>query len=292
MVIPGWIPQGCGFLTGDPETMNHDADQFLYVMSKPGASSVTIRGRALRPGSRVRLCPRPGGDILDAVLAGRIARIEGVDEDDAGGIHVSVLLEDDPGRGLADTRHPAHRFFFRPEELEPADGADDVKVSRRVLVAGIGNVFFGDDGFGVEVAKRLLSRDVPAGVDVIEFGIRGMDLAYALSQYDAAILVDALPRGAAPGSIHVIQPHGDDESPVPDAHHMNPLAVLGLAERLGPLPAHVLILGCEPEPLADPGAMSMGLSQSVAASVDRAAGTALMLADRFLSGWNPAPGAA
>ena len=82
--------------------------------------------------------------------------------------------------------------------------------AQRILVAGIGNVFFGDDGFGVAVAGRLAaSRRCRAGVDVVDFGIRGMDLAYALRDYDVAIFVDAVPRGGAPGTLYVIEPDLD-----------------------------------------------------------------------------------
>src|SRR6185369_263070 len=91
---------------------------------------VMVAGRLLRPGSKVRLQPRPGGDILDGALAGRVAEIEGIDEDDTGAVHVAVILDDDPGRDLGATRHPAHRFFFAPSELEPFEtdaDADQVR---------------------------------------------------------------------------------------------------------------------------------------------------------------------
>ena len=96
---------------------------------------------------------------------------------------VGVLVDDDPGRDLGER---GHRFFFSPEEVVPL----------RVLVAGIGNVFLGDDGFGVELAKRV-SYD---GVDVVDFGIRGMDLAYALADYDVVVFLDATPRGERAGN--------------------------------------------------------------------------------------------
>lgn len=120
---------------------------------------------------------------------------------------------------------------------------------RRILVAGIGNIFLGDDAFGVEVARLLLARPQPQGVRVIDFGIRGLDLAYALTEgCDAAILVDAAPRGEPPGTLYVIEP--DIETSQPDVgfdgHSMNPVSVLRLASTLGELPSRVLVLGCEP----------------------------------------------
>jgi hydrogenase maturation protease len=190
---------------------------------------------AVRPGTRVRLRPRPGADVFDIALAGRTAVVEEVVENMEGQVQLAVSVDDDPGRDLGQY---GHRFFFGPEEVEP--------LPARVLVAGIGNVFLGDDGFGVAVAEALAASEWPDGVHVEDFGIRGMDLAYALAGYDVAILVDAVPRGGAPGTLYVIEPElGDGEVGV-DAHGMNPVAVLALARTLGgPLP-RVLVVGCEP----------------------------------------------
>ena len=144
-------------------------------------------------GTRVKLRPRAGGDVFDLALAGKTAVVDVVERDMEGRVHVGVLVDDDPGRDLGER---GHRFFFSPEEVEPL----------RVLVAGIGNVFLGDDGFGVELANRV-SYD---GVDVVDFGIRGMDLAYALADYDVAIFLDATPRGEPPGTLYVIEPDLDE----------------------------------------------------------------------------------
>src|SRR5689334_8572384 len=112
----------------------------------------------------------------------------------------------------------------------------------RILVAGIGNIFLGDDAFGVEVAQRLARRAWPEGVRVVDFGIRGLDLAYALLDgYDAAILVDAAPRGGPPGSLYVIEPSeggpaGQDEvgaGTLIEGHGMDPVKVLRLVAALG-----------------------------------------------------------
>jgi hydrogenase maturation protease len=142
-----------------------------------------------------------------------------------------------------------------------------------VLVAGIGNVFLGDDGFGVEVARRLRERVRPPGVEVADFGIRGVDLAYALGEgWDAAILVDAAPRGQPPGTLHVIEPETDAPPPAAlDGHAMDPLTVLGLARRLGHVPARVLVVGCEPASVStDPDDVTMRLSAPVTAAVEGA----------------------
>ena len=144
----------------------------------------------------------------------------------------------------------------------------------RVLVAGLGNVFEGDDGFGVEVAHRLAAQAWPEGVEIRDFGIRGVHLAYQLlEQYDLVIIVDAVQRGAAPGTVFVIEHGTDPDAPAPaedapmmDAHDLAPDGVLALVPRLGGTLGRVVVVGCEPEALAP----AMELSASVAGSVEKA----------------------
>jgi hydrogenase maturation protease len=151
-------------------------------------------------------------------------------------------------------------------------------MSRRILVAGIGNIFFGDDAFGVEVVGELASQAMPEGVRVVDFGIRGLDLAYELlADYELAILVDAAPRGGQPGSLYVIEPDlsaleaGESHRAEVDMHGMSPWKVLHMAAALGgPLP-RVLVVGVEPTPPADPDDMQMGLSEPVQAAIGEAA---------------------
>lgn len=269
------------------EIVDMKGDLFLEEMTRSALQEVMVAGQLLRPGHRVRLQPRAGGDIIDAALAGRAAVIEGIDEDDAGEAHVAVMLEDDPGRDLAEARHPAHRFFFAPHELVPLDVEED-SIPRRVLVAGIGNVFLGDDGFGVAVANHLTAMPRPRGIEVRDYGIRGMDLAYGLGAgYDAAILIDAVPRGGAPGTIYLIEPDEPGPEPLPlDSHQMNPLAVLRLARQLGTLPPRILIVGCEPEPFSqvEGDEMSMELTATLSEAVGPAAEMVLEVAGRLLAG--------
>ncbi len=147
----------------------------------------------------------------------------------------------------------------------------------RILVAGIGNVFLGDDGFGVEVAQLLLRRELPETVDVVDFGIRGFDLAYALMDgYDACILIDALPNGEEPGTVYVLEPDLSAEdfkedacSPLP-THHMNPMQVFRLVRFMGGELKRILLVGCEPATLecAD---WQPGLSQAVQGAIAEAA---------------------
>ncbi|MGI8580294.1 MAG: hydrogenase maturation protease [Solirubrobacteraceae bacterium] len=237
--------------------------------------TVEVDGVHIGRGSLVRLKPKAGGDVFDLALAGKGAVVESIQQDMEGNVSLAVVLEDDPGRDLGVARQPGHRFFFSAGEIEPLGPSLD-PAARTVLIAGIGNVFLADDGFGVEIAKRLGQRELPTGVKVADFGIRGMDLAYELQEdYDAAILVDAVPRGEAPGTLFVIEPDlAQAESPdsVLDAHAMDPVRVLALAQTLGTLPARVLVVGCEPATGAtlDDEELVMGLSAPVEAAMEKA----------------------
>jgi hydrogenase maturation protease len=144
-----------------------------------------------------------------------------------------------------------------------------------VLVAGIGNIFLGDDAFGVEVVQRLASMQLPQHVTVRDFGIRSYDLAYALmDDWDLVILVDALPRGDKPGTIYTIQPEipkDSEPSANLDAHSMNPVSVLRLASTLGGEKiGRMLLVGCEPATVEPDQSGRLGLSGEVQPSVDEA----------------------
>jgi hydrogenase maturation protease len=143
----------------------------------------------------------------------------------------------------------------------------------RVLVAGIGNIFFGDDAFGVEVVRELSQERFPEGVTVRDFGIRSYDLAYAiLDGYDAVILVDATPRGLEPGTVSLIELDADhpalSQSETSDAHSLNPVQVLQMVSTLGGKLGRMYLVGCEPAVLETD---EVGLSPSVQASVPQAA---------------------
>jgi hydrogenase maturation protease len=152
-------------------------------------------------------------------------------------------------------------------------------MSGKLLIAGVGNIFLGDDGFGVEVAQRLASAELPDWARVVDYGIRGMHLAYDLAgDYNSAILIDATPRGGAPGTIYVIEPDlgspmaaagddaADDVNPMFNAHGMQPDVVFSMLGMLGAQARHILVVGCEPASV-DYG---IGLSEPVAAAVDEA----------------------
>lgn len=230
---------------------------------------VTLDGVKVGRGSRVVLRPRPGADILDQAISGRVAVVDRVDEDMEGSLQLAVVVEDDPGRDLGELRQPGHRFFFSPDEVEPLAGQPEP--AARVLVAGIGNIFMGDDAFGVEVARRLAERELPAGVEVGDFGIRGIDLMYALGEgYDAAVFVDAVPRGEPPGTLSVIEPDPEDGGATIDAHGMDPVKVLALARQVGSAPERILIVGCEPavRMTGDEDELVGELSEPVRAAID------------------------
>jgi hydrogenase maturation protease len=142
-----------------------------------------------------------------------------------------------------------------------------------VLVAGIGNIFLGDDAFGVELAKCLVQHELPLDVRVVDFGIRSYDLAYALMEdWDFVILADALPRGGVPGTLYTMEVKSlpDPQSMTLDAHTMDPVAVLQLVEKLGGRLGRILIVGCEPETVEFGSDERLGLSAPVAAAVDNA----------------------
>jgi hydrogenase maturation protease len=147
----------------------------------------------------------------------------------------------------------------------------------RMLIAGVGNIFLGDDGFGVEVARRLAAVELPGWVRVADYGISGMHLAYDLAEgYETTILVDASPRGGEPGTVYVMevdpgQPHpvpggATGESPLLDAHGMQPDVVFSMLEMLGADAGRVLVVGCEPASTDE----EIGLSAPVEAAVDAA----------------------
>ncbi|MFG3658758.1 hydrogenase maturation protease [Streptomyces sp. NPDC047706] len=149
--------------------------------------------------------------------------------------------------------------------------------SPRALVAGVGNIFLGDDGFGVEAARLLSARQLPAGVEVADIGIRGVHLAYQLLDgYDTLVLLDATARGGKPGTLYVIDAAepGSRRPPegVPlDGHRMSPDAVLALLDTLcagtgAQPPRRTLVVGCEPATVEE----GIGLSPAVAAALPEA----------------------
>lgn len=279
--------------------MNEWEWNLLEAKSPP--DTLRIGEADVKVGDRVRLRPGKRADIFDMALAGKTALIESIEQDYEGKFHICVVADDDPGRDIGMMRQPGHRFFFFPEEVEPL-GPDEPIASTNVstpviLVAGIGNIFLGDDGFGVEVAQRLSQRTFPEGVRIVDFGIRGLDLAYALTDGpQATILIDACPRGATPGTLYIVEPDlSSVNSPngsqiTVDAHAMNPMNVLCMAKSMGAPLQRILLVGCEPATLG-PEEGQMGLSELVENAVERAVGLTESLVTRILNGeWPLADG--
>jgi hydrogenase maturation protease len=166
---------------------------------------------------------------------------------------------------------------------------DNTSKPPSVLVAGVGNIFMGDDAFGCEVARRLSGRALPEGVRVVDFGIRGFDLAYAIMDGpDVTVLVDATPRGGAPGTVYTIEPDLSGLNCavaggiMVETHGMNPLKVLGMVRAMGGEFKRVLLVGCEPETLGGEEGL-MGLSGPVAAAVEGAVGVVESLVAKILA---------
>src|ERR1700732_4834272 len=266
--------------------------EWQLLEDKTVVDHIVVAGSEVRAGDRVLLRPRKGGDVLDIALAGQAATIEALEQDYEGTQHVCVVLDDDPGRDLGLLRQPGHRFFFSPEESEPIarDGSEPRVTAQkpRILIAGIGNIFLGDDGFGVEVVRRLAQCQLPPDVRVVDFGIRGFDLTYALQDgYETTILVDACPHGEPPGTIFVIAPDlnqaGDSQQSVVETHGMNPMNVIRMAKAMNAPLQRLLVVGCEPETLGGEEGQ-MGLSGPVEAALDEAVQVIENVVKRILDG--------
>lgn len=152
-------------------------------------------------------------------------------------------------------------------------------MSARVLVAGVGNIFFGDDGFGSQVAQAL-QRDRIEGAKIEDFGIAGLHLGYELvAGYERAIIVDLVSRGGAPGTLYVVEPDLRAAGPPPDAHRMDLQNVFAFVRTLGGDVPSIEIVGCEPQ-TTDEG---IGLSAPVTAALEPAAALVRRLIARALS---------
>jgi hydrogenase maturation protease len=157
----------------------------------------------------------------------------------------------------------------------------------QILVACIGNIFLGDDGFGVEAARALAATGLPPEVRLVDYGVRGLDLAYALLEpWRAVILVDAIARGGAAGSLYLLeaqneQAHAGAKADGFNPHAMSPAQVLTLARSLGNITTPIYIVGCEPQDFGAELEGRMGLSAAVAAAVPEAARMVLQLIEQL-----------
>ncbi len=266
--------------------------EWNLLEDKEQVDYVVIGEVEVRKGTRVRLHPHEGGDIFDLALRGQIAVVESIEQDYEGHQHICVVLEDDPGRDLGLMRQPGHRFFFKATEIEALPEAEQHESKKAlppsILIAGIGNIFLGDDGFGVEVVRQLAARISSDSVRIVDFGIRGLDLVYALQDgYETTILIDAYPHGQTPGTVSVVEldanEAADSTGNVLEPHNMHPMNVLRMVRSMhGPL-KRVLLVGCEPATLGgDEGCM--GLSEPVEAAVAEGVNATEALVKRILEG--------
>ena len=241
----------------------------------PASDAIIIDGVAVARGSTVRLRPgRRRTDAQDMFLAGRTATVEAVLFDVDGEQHVGVIVDGDDESAEIQRWH-GRFLYFAPDEVEPVVEADSVN---RILVAGVGNIFLSDDGFGTEVVRAMAGRALPEGVEVVDFGIRGVHLAYQLLDgYDLLVVIDAAPRGSAPGTVSLLEV---DQAQVPsaaaavtggeaalvDAHGLEPGAILAMLGSLGGQVRRVLVVACEPVTVE----RAWGSAHAVAAAVPSA----------------------
>jgi hydrogenase maturation protease len=149
---------------------------------------------------------------------------------------------------------------------------------KQILVAGVGNAWLRDDGFGGEVAKRLLEGELPGGVTVLDFGTGGLDLAYEVMRgYDALVLLDVSRQGGDPGTLYVLEPDPAEIEPIEDGqvvnpHGMDPKTVLRFVKTVGGWPGKVVVVACEP---GEVESMGLGLSPAVAEAADQAVAVVL-----------------
>ena len=162
-----------------------------------------------------------------------------------------------------------------------------------ILIAGVGNAWLRDDGFGGEVARRLADRPLPAGVDVMDAGTGGLDLAYEVMRgYDALVILDVSKQGGEPGTLYVMEPDEDsvpagiEDGDVINPHAMDPQTVLRFVKSVGAWPGRVIVIACEP---ADVEEMGWGLSEPVRVAIARAVDLVVETVAELQSGAYAAP---
>ena len=160
---------------------------------------------------------------------------------------------------------------------------------RSILIAGVGNAWLRDDGFGGEVARRLSEIELPTGVSVMDAGTGGLDLAYEVMRgYDALVILDVSPQGGEPGTLYVMEPDeeavpgGIEDGDVINPHAMDPQTVLRFVKSVGAWPGKVVVVACEPEQVSE---MGWGLSERVQGAVERAVELVLQTVDELRTGW-------
>ena len=270
----------------------------------PGEQELELGPRSVRLGDKVVLRPGTEGDVFDKILHGRTATVERIYKGYDERVYLGVTVDDDPGQDLL--RDTGRYLFFFADEVEVPDrvsgkggrqvtGPDetreerimleqaarrageqelDSRMDKQILVAGVGNAWLGDDGFGGAVIRGLEERELPSGVKVQDFGSGGLDLAYEVMRgYHALLLIDVSKQGGEPGTLYVIEPDPDEiaggieDGEVLSPHGMDPATVLRFVKAVHGWPGKVVVVACEP---ADVEEMAMELTPEVEAAVENA----------------------
>ena len=234
----------------DPETLEPPSEPPDLPDPAAGQPEAIVDGVRFARGVKVVIRPGPEADFHARMLEGRAATIERILTDYDGKTHLGVTIDDDPGRDLM------RETGRLPVLLCPGGGGDRHMNEERlqsILVAGVGNAWLRDDGFGGEVARRLSERELPEGVEVMDAGTGGLDLAYEVMRgFDALVILDVSQQGGAPGTLYVMEA---DEESVPGAiedgdvinpHAMDPQTVLRFVKSVGAWPGRVVVIACEP----------------------------------------------
>ena len=239
------------------------------------ATAVTVgRRRGAGAAAACVLRPRAGGDVFDRALAGRVAMVEAIQQDIDGDVQLAVTSRTTRGATSASAASPGTGSSSRPTRSSrwPATPAPR---RRAVLVAGIGNMFLGDDGFGVAVARPARAARAAAGVEVVDFGIRGMDLAYALGEgWDAALLSTPCRAARPPGTLSLIEPErrAGRAGGARRARHGPGEGARARRASSAACPPRMLVVGCEPltRMTGDEEEVVGELSEPVRAALDAA----------------------
>ena len=274
----------------DPETPAPPSEPPGLPDPAAGQPEAIVDGVRFARGLKVVIRPGPDADFHARMLDGRTATIERILTDYDGKTHLGVTIDDDPGQDLM--RETGRLLYFFAPEVEVIDIVTEDQL-RSILIAGVGNAWLRDDGFGGEVARQLADRALPEGVAVMDAGTGGLDLAYEVMRgYDALVILDVSKQGGEPGTLYVMEPDeesvpgGIEDGDVINPHGMDPQTVLRFVKSVGAWPGRVMVIACEP---ADVEEMGWGLSDEVRDAVARAVDLVVETVAELQSGAFAAP---
>ena len=235
-----------------------------------GEREATVDGVTYRPATPCCCAPARAATRRTTWSRAATRRSSASTSTSTGNVQLAVTVDGVPGQDLM--RDIRRYLYFRPDEVEMTHEPHDFE--KQILVAGVGNAWMQDDGFGSEAAQRLERRELPPGVTVMDFGSGGLDLAYEIMRgYHALVLIDVSRQGGEPGTLYVIEPDPADYArPIEDGemispHGMDPQTVLRFVNAVGGFSGKVVVVACEPGPIED---LAVGLSPEVELAVERA----------------------